>query len=87
MSSKGRKLTAEEKIDQAWEILKDRDNKLIQEYMRIMRNTNEREQRTKERNVNPVRGRWQGRTVYDSDGRATGKIGFSSRKMNLKPNV
>jgi hypothetical protein len=86
MSSKKKcELTAEEKIDRGWEILKDRDEALMKDYMKIMQRRNESEQMTKERTVHPKNGRWQGRTVLDSEGKkATGKIGYSSRNLKLK---
>jgi hypothetical protein len=86
MSSKKEKLelTAQEKIDRGWEILKERDNKLMEDYLKLMRDRDKREQMTKEKNVNPKNGRWQSRTVLDSEGKVSGKIGYSSRRLNFK---
>jgi len=79
-----RELTKEERIDQSWKILKERDEKLIEQYLKLMRDRDKRKQKTKAKMVDPRNGRWQGRTVFDLEGKATGRIGYSSRDLRLK---
>jgi hypothetical protein len=90
MSSNERKLSADDRwkiIEKGWKVLEERNEQLVEEYLEAIREREKKEQGNDVQMLKGEGGQWEGRTFFDSDKRATGKAGYSSRDLRLKRSV